>query len=46
MDGWWGKGGRCVGVEIYFRYVRLVDEMGFVLLLQMDTSIGIKHLEY
>ena len=48
MDGWWGKSGRCVGVgvEIYLRYAKLADEMRFVLLLQMDTSIGITHLEY
>ena len=42
MDGWWGKSGRCIGVDVvefYFRHARLVDEMRIVLLLQMDTSI-------
>lgn len=36
MDGWWGKSGRCIGVDVvefYFRHARLVDEMRIVLLL-------------
>ena len=49
MDGWWGKSGRCAGVgtvEINFRHAKLADEMRIVLLLQMDASIDITHLEY